>query len=269
MQPPIQTHTQRWRDGSASYRPAREVIDTTALAVASIPGDAEAKAFVERHHYSGSYPAARRRFGLYQAGVLVGVAVYSVPMTDIFAPFFDAPAAECVELGRLVLLDEIGANAETFFLAQTFRHLKRDGFAGVLAFSDPIPRVTAAGEQVFRGHIGTIYQAHNAHYLGRGTPRTLRLMPDAAVFSDRTAQKIRKQERGAGYAEAQLVAAGAAQRLPHEDPPAWLRSALAAVTRPMRHHGNHRYGWALRRRAWRDAAARGTYPKQLETTSPP
>ena len=66
---------QRWTGGRATYRPAREVIDTRALDVGAIPDDTTARAFVETHHYSGSYPAARFRFGLHERGVLVGVAV--------------------------------------------------------------------------------------------------------------------------------------------------------------------------------------------------
>lgn len=70
---------QRWREGSACLRPAREVVSTRGLEVAEIQADATAKAFIERHHYSRSYPAARRRVGLFQRGELVGVAVFSRP----------------------------------------------------------------------------------------------------------------------------------------------------------------------------------------------
>lgn len=51
--------TQRWREGRAAYRPAREVVSTRSLDVAEIPDDTTAKRFVEAHHYSGTYPAAR------------------------------------------------------------------------------------------------------------------------------------------------------------------------------------------------------------------
>lgn len=39
------------------------------------------------------------------------------------------------------------------------------------------------GALVFGGHIGTISQAHNAVYLGRGTARTHRLLPDGTVLA--------------------------------------------------------------------------------------
>ena len=54
------------------------------------------------------------------------------------------------------------------------------------------------------GHVGIIFQAFNGVYLGRATPRTLHLLPDGTVLSDRAIQKIRKGERGWRYAAAQL-----------------------------------------------------------------
>jgi hypothetical protein len=72
-----------------------------------------------------------------------------------------------VEVGRFVLLDEVPVNGETWFLARAFAALARDGVEGVLAFADPEPRATADGTVVFPGHVGTIYQAHNAVYRGR------------------------------------------------------------------------------------------------------
>jgi hypothetical protein len=221
---------------------------------------------VEAHHYSASYPAARRRFGLFQDGPLCGVAVFSQPMSDGVFRDFAAPPAECLELGRFVLLDHIAANAETWFLARCLKSLRAEGFAGVVAMSDPHPRRDSSGAVTFRGHVGTIYQASNAHCLGRSTARTLHLLPDGTTFSARAAQKIRAREQGWRYAVAQLTEAGAAP------PPAeaddlrpWLRAALSAVTRPLRHRGNHRYGWALHRRAWAADTSRLAYPKTLET----
>jgi hypothetical protein len=240
-------------------------VDTARLSVAPIARDRDARAFVETHHYSSSYPAARRRFGLLQDGLLCGVAVFSQPMSDgVFRDFAAAPA-ECLELGRFVLLDAVAANAETWFLARCIKALRAEAFAGVVAMSDPHPRADVTGAVTFRGHVGTIYQASNAHYLGRATRRTMRLLPDCTTFSDRAASKIRARESGWRYAVGQLVEAGATP------PPAdaadlrpWLKVALAAVTRPLAHHGNHRYGWALHRKAWAAAAPRLAYPKGLE-----
>lgn len=265
MTPPPQPHCQRWSQGRASYRPAREVVDTSRLAVAPIASDRDARAFVESHHYSRSYPAARRRFALLQDGLLCGVAVFSQPMSDAVFRDFSAPPSECLELGRFVLLDAVAANAETWFLARCFRSLRTEGFAGVIAMSDPVPRADAAGAVTFRGHVGTIYQASAAHYMGRATPRSLHLLPDGSTLSARTLQKIRAQEKGWRYAVAQLVDAGAPPPPAAADLRLWLASALPIVTRRLRHGGNHRYGWALHRRAWAASPQKLAYPKGLES----
>ncbi len=61
------------------------------------------------------------------------------------------------------------------------------GVRGLVMFSDPLPRTRADGAVVMPGHVGTIYQAANSVYTGRSTPRTLTLLPDGTVFSDRAA----------------------------------------------------------------------------------
>jgi hypothetical protein len=136
----------------------------------------------------------------------------------------------------------------------------------VVSFSDPVARRTAAGELVFPGHIGTIYQASNAAYLGRTVPRRLLLLPDGRVFSERALSKIRNDERGHAYAERELVRFGARPRRAGEGGAAWLRGALgAAGARQVVHGGNHRY--AFRLGTWRRLVAVGlpaaAYPKAV------
>ena len=267
---------QRWRSGRDLYRPAGEPFDPRAYEVAPIPDDTTARAFVQAHHYSGSYPAARFRFGLYTRvggrtdhGPLVGVAVFSVPpRPEVTTAWFHGDPLAHVELGRFVLLDRVRANAESWTLARCFRHLRREGVEGVVSFSDPAPRVLD-GHRLFGGHVGTIYQASNAVYAGRSRARTLRLLragPDRGrVFSDRAASKVRSADRGHSYAVAQLVAAGA-------EPPAstapgalraWADRWIPCVTAPMRHPGNHRYLFGLDRRVLTARARRAArpYPK--------
>jgi hypothetical protein len=254
--------TLRWRDRRSSFRPAGETIRTADYDVAVIASDNEAKRFVVGHHYSGSYPAARWRFGLYRRGELVGVSVFSMPMRAAVLSIFPGQPTDSVELGRFVLVDEVPSNGETWFLARCFEQLRADGVVGVVSFSDPAPRTNAGGAIVFPGHIGTIYQAHNARYLGRGSRKTLRMLPDGRVFSARAIAKIRSGEKGWLYSSRILEAAGAAPLA--GDPHAWLAEWLPRVTRPFRHPGNHRYAWILPKRH-RDALGEGLpYPKLLE-----
>lgn len=250
---------QRWRARRDSYRPAGEVIRTADYEVASIPGDREAKAFVVEHHYSASYPAARERVGLYRHGALVGVAVFSMPVRGSVLDHLPCPREAAVELGRLVLLDDVPANGETWMLARAFDLLRQRGYEGVISHADPVPRTNAAGARVFPGHIGVIYQASNAVYAGLATARTLRLLPDGSVFSERSISKVRARERGWRYSVEQLVAAGAPE--PGADLRAWLPIALAAATRRLKHGGNHRYLIGLHRAVKRRLPPSLPYPK--------
>jgi hypothetical protein len=114
-----------------------------------------------------------------------------------------------------------------------------------------------------------LYQASNATYLGRATPRTMCLLPAGRVLDGRTAQKIRAAERGHEGAGARLVALGARPReCPREwgeDGAAWLKEALEAVgARKVRHAGNHRYAFRIgpRRRAVAVLGRPLAYPEQ-------
>lgn len=264
------TVCQRWRNGRSSYRPAGEVFDTARASVEAID-EATAKTFTVSHHYARSYPAARFRAGLFyrapfQAERLVGVAVFSVPMSQGVIPhhFIGLAPDSGAELGRLVLLDEVPSNAESWFVARAFRLLKQrlPGVSGVLSYSDPVERLNASGELVKRGHIGTVYQALNATYLGRARGGTLILAADGRIVSRRALSKLRNDETGAAYAYAQLRAMGAPERLPFEGGREYAERALREGRfRTMRHPGNHTYAWWLGCTQTRPALQALPYPK--------
>lgn len=251
---------QRWRGGRERYRPAGETIRPAEYAVAEVARP-DARAFVGAHHYAASLPSNVLRYGLFRRGALAGVAVFGNPagpavMARAFEP---AAAADALELNRLVLLDEVPGNGESWFIARCFAALRREGVAGVLAFSDPAERTDAEGRRVKPGHLGIVYQATNAAYLGRSTARTLRLLPDGTVYSERAASKVRAGDSRWRSAAAPLVRFGA----PAPSPASlreWLAEWLPRLTRPLAHPGNHRYAWALARGV-RLAGRPGPYPK--------
>ena len=253
---------QRWWKGRASYRCAREPFNPLDHEVALIAEPA-AKAFVEEHHYAHSYPAARERIAIYhKRGTLEGVAILSQPAHNAVLRELPGPTKARAELGRLVLLDRVGANAESWFLARAFEIVsKARGIESLVSFSDDVPRTNASGEEVRRGHVGTIYQASNARYIGRGTPRTLRLLPDGTVFSDRSIQKIRARERGWEYAMRTLVRFGATPLTEDEDSRAWLKTWLPQKTRPLRHPGCHKYLIGMTRQTRRIISRREDLPR--------
>lgn len=265
---------QRWRAGRESYRPAREPFDPQAHEAVRMLGGGpagEARAFVEREHYSGSCSSTCRVFGLFERAALVGVAVFGQPVTGAVLDILPCPRDQALELGRLVLLEHVGANAESWFVARCFEQLRADGYAGVISFADPEPRMTIAGEVAFGGHAGTIYQALGAIYTGRGSADTQYLLPSGRAFTKRAAAKIRKRETGWRYAVDQLVAAGAAPPTDDEDLREWLARERPRTTRTRRHRGCFRYLWGLDRTAKRlllpHLAARGIsalpYPKLI------
>lgn len=264
---------QRWREGRSSYRPARECINPLRYEVAAIPGDAAARAFIEREHYSHRFPAARRRYGLYRTGGrLVGVAVFGQPCNQktisCAFPWIEEKRS-VVELSRFVLLDDVEANGETFFLAQCFDLLRQDekqDFAGVLSFSDPVPRRTEDGRVIHAGHIGGIYQAFNGVFTGRGTARKLRVFKKTGtVLSDRSAQKLRKMEKGWRSVVEELESQGAeplgGDVFDEARRRAWLDRWTRELTGRLDHPGNLRYIWGLNRRTKRQLPRSLPYPK--------
>lgn len=248
----------RWsREGASAFRADRYRVSPL--------DEAEAKAWVQAHHYSGTYPAAAKRYGLRLAhsGELVGVAVYGIPaqarvLTNVFPDL--EPYRQSLELSRFVLTDEDYAdgplagqpkcptNSESWFIARTFSLLHADGVHGVVSFADPVPRRRADGTVLFCGHAGFIYQASNAVLTGRGSPRSVVLLPDGTTLSDRALQKVRGQEQGHEYVERRLISWGAPVPRGGADR-VWLTEALSAVgARRLRHGGNHRYAMVTHRR---------------------
>jgi len=271
---------QRWRERRETYRPAGEPIDPRRYGV-EVALEGEAKPFCRRHHYSGSWPATRLAVGLYRARrwitpELVGVAAFSVPMQPAAIPRWTGqPADAGVELGRLVLLDEVEANGESFFIARALRLLAQElpEVRAVLSYSDPMRRTTDEGHIVMPGHVGGVYQALSARHVGRSASRFLLMDRWGRVVSERALSKIRLEERGHAYAYQQLLRAGAPPRRPFEDGAVYVARALAeGPFRRVKHPGNLAYilgvgGPAQRRQVLAGAPEGLPYPKFL--TAPP
>lgn len=246
---------QRWRGRQHSWRRPEDGGFTSDHYEVHPVDETTAKAYVVANHYSGSYPAAVNRFGLFDirgdVPLLAGVAVFGVPvraavLTNALPDLEPFRASQ--ELSRFVLDDSCPGNSESWFLARCFGELLARGVRGVVSHADPVPRLTADGRAVTIGHIGRIYQATNAAYCGRATPRTVILLPDGRVLSDRSAQKVRQQERGYEHVERMLTGLGASIPRAGQDPAEWLREALGEIgARRMRHRGVHRYVFRLGR----------------------
>ena len=268
---------QRWRERRHTFRPAGELFDPRRFGVEPIDGDGEAKAFIVRHHYAGTYPSAVHRVGLYHrrssffAPELVGVAVFGIGANEHVIPKW-APGLhprEGLELSRLVLRDEcadgtpIAGNAETWMLSRAFALVKaaerarrredpeRRPVRVIVAYSDPIPRRDQDGRLVLPGHIGQIYQGLSGRFVGLGDARKLWLDRRGRVVSERAFSKIRAEHdpvkgRGHRYSYQQLLAAGCPPRATGESGADYVaRVQSCGALREVRHPGNLVYGWPL------------------------
>jgi hypothetical protein len=184
--------------------------------------------------------------GLFHGRKLVGVAVFSVPMSQAIVPKSCGvePNAGC-ELGRFVLLDSVPANGETWFLSRAFRLLPK-AILAVVSYSDPLPRTSITGQLVKPGHVGTIYQAANAAYFGRNRPNTIYPAGNGEIVSRRALSKLRNGEQGADYVR-QMLTDLAGPKLRGESDIGYVERIKHSL-RAIRHPGNHTYAWSLNKR---------------------
>ncbi len=114
-------------------------------------------------------------------------------------------------------------------------------------------------------------QSCNFRFTGRGTARTLTLLPDGTVLTARSRAKLtgREPEPGAAGVESRLAALGAPPRTAGESPAQWLPRALEHLgAHSVRHPGNFRYVLPVgRTRAERSrtviALEASPYPKRV------
>ena len=153
----IITRSQRWRDRRCRWVPGATEIDHRRFAVDIIDTVKQAAPFVRQHHYAASMPVTRLSVGLFRNGAggqsdLVGVCVFAHPVNNASVPKsagLPDPRSAC-DLGRLVLLDDTGGNAETWMLSRAFKLLRREKpeIVSVISYADPIRRTDEQG-QVF------------------------------------------------------------------------------------------------------------------------
>ena len=126
-----------------------------------------AKKFVKEHHYTGSIKGSIT-YGLFNNYQLIGVCAFATPSSEnVCASVFGVEHKRSVtELHRLVLLDCVPKNSESWFLSRVLKILKKDRpfYNAVLSFADPN-----------EGHRGIIYQATNAIYTGTSNKSTFYL----------------------------------------------------------------------------------------------
>jgi hypothetical protein len=133
-----------------------------------VPATKEAIIQLARKHYLRSIPAHIKRIYVvrykhpHEGNMVIGMAIYGYPMPSV-SKFLHPEAAfkEVLDLKRLYLADVGIPNLESYVIAQTLKLLKQD---------EPDVKVVVTNANEKAGHIGTVYQATNAIYLGK-TPQ--------------------------------------------------------------------------------------------------
>ena len=100
-------------------------------------------------HYLHAWPRdIQLAFGLKRKGKLLGVITYSGVVNELKTRFGD----QVWELSRLIVVDRVPTNAESFFIGATVRYIKRNygTLQRLISFADPK-----------YGHRGTVYKASN------------------------------------------------------------------------------------------------------------
>lgn len=255
----IVDRTQRWRDRRNRWIAGATEIDPKSLSVDIIDTRRQAAPFVKAHHYTASMPVARLSVGLFANGrggssELAGVCVFAHPVNNASVPKTAGladPRAAC-DLGRLVILDSQGANAESFLVSRAFRLLRREKpeILSVISYADPVRRTDADGRVFMPGHVGGLYAVMGSRYVGRSSPRTDLILPDGRPISSRAISKIRNAECGQRYAMDDLIQAGARAPRFGEDRGDWLADLERSgfLTR-RRHPGCHAYLFPLTKAA--------------------
>lgn len=145
---------------------------------------AEAKRFVERHHYAQGAANTGRAHGVLNRRTreLVGVALWLPPTkAAAVATFPEGDWRRVVSLSRLAVAPDMPTNAASFLLGRSMRLVKQSRDYDCL--------VTYADER--RGHTGAIYRATNWEYLGLVGPKTFWLDPSGRQVAAKSAGRNR------------------------------------------------------------------------------
>ena len=139
--------------------------------------------FIEKYHYSHNINGIQsyHHFGLYTEGnfglpKMIGAMLYAMPSMPHTAKKYNSINPDrCMELRRLVCIDDTRKNKESYFIGKTLRLLKQNTDVEV---------VVSFADQHY-GHVGTIYKATNFEYFGETSPARV-LMVDGKEYHSRS-----------------------------------------------------------------------------------
>ena len=154
-------------------------MSVTDFTVEEVPRKA-VKGFIEKYHYSQNINGIQSyyHFGLYTDGnfglpKMIGAMLYGIPSMPATARKYNPiNPSRCMELRRLVCIDDTPKNTESYFIAKSMKWLKHNTDVEVIvSFADQ-----------HHGHSGVIYKASNFNYLGE-TAKSRVLMVDGKEYT--------------------------------------------------------------------------------------
>ena len=163
-------------------------MSVTNFTVESIPRKSLVP-FVEKHHYSHNTNGVQSiyHFGLYGEGnfglpKMIGAAMYAYPsMPDTAKKYNPINPTKCLELRRLVCIDDTPKNTESYFISQCHKWTKRNtNIEVIVSFAD-----------LEEGHSGVIYKASNFHFYGQ-TGGGSKLMVDGVLRHNRSLNQSKR-----------------------------------------------------------------------------
>lgn len=149
--------------------------------------------FIEKHHYSHNVNGVQSiyHFGLFREGnfglpTMIGAMMYAYPsMPSTAAKYNPMNPDRCLELRRLVCIDDTPKNTESYFIGQTFKWLKQyTDMEVIVSFAD-----------THYGHDGVIYKATNFEYLGETAKGQVLMVDGKEMHSRSMNQKKRPYSR--------------------------------------------------------------------------
>ena len=167
-------------------------MSVTEFTVEEIPRKSTVK-FIEKHHYSHNVNGVQSlyHFGLYREGnfglpTMIGAMMYAHPsMPATAAKYNPINHDKCLELRRLVCIDDTPKNTESYFIGKTLRWLKRNtDMEVIVSFADQ-----------YHGHTGVIYKATNFEHYGETSKGTILMVDGKEMHSRSLNQKYRPYSR--------------------------------------------------------------------------
>ena len=151
------------------------------------------QSFIEKYHYSHNTNGVQglECFALFAPGNfgiprMVGAMMYAIPsMPNTAKKYYPPDPSKCIELRRLVCIDDTPTNTESYFIGNTLKWLKKNtNIQVIVSFADP-----------HHGHSGVIYKASNFIYKGETGKGSILMVDGKEMHSRSLNQRKRPYSR--------------------------------------------------------------------------